>query len=106
MREFCADTQLLVISLIMLISTSILFSQTKGTWSLGYSVGIFTKGGLSLDYFVHDNLSIEVFLGGIPHISNRGFGVNVFPYGQTRVCEQETRESHQRCPRHEHFGLF
>lgn len=55
------------------------YSQTKGSWSIGWSLGFTTKGGAFVKYYVADGIALEVFGGGFPHIWHAGTEVSVHP---------------------------
>ena len=56
------------------------YSQVKGSWSIGFSIGMFTKGGVFVKYYFEDGVALEVFGGGFPHILHAGSEVSIHPF--------------------------
>lgn len=66
--------------LVLLVANPIsCYSQVKGSWSIGWSLGFTTKGGAFVKYYVDDGVALEVFGGSFPHIWHVGTEVSVHP---------------------------
>jgi outer membrane protein W len=59
-------------------------AQERGTWALGFSFGMVSRGGLSVQYYVADRVALELHGGALPHLYNVGAGVVAHPFANER----------------------
>jgi hypothetical protein len=65
----------------MLLTGQSIVAQKRGDISFGIGIGLITRGGFSVRYFIADGVGVELHGQLIPHSYNYGLAVNVFPLG-------------------------
>ncbi len=68
---------LIIITFILLTQKS-LYAQ-QGTFSIGFSLGLITKGGLSFGYSITDKILIEFHYIAEPRMSANGIALRIYP---------------------------
>ena len=66
-----------IIVAIIIFSIQTIRAQEKGTFMIGYGLGLPTRGGLSIQYFVAKNVAFEIHAGGFPSMLNYGAAINI-----------------------------
>jgi len=64
---------------ILLLSWFAIVSSQKGAVTFGFNVEVFSRGGLTVGYFVSDDMSLEIHANGIPHFFTCGMSLKYQP---------------------------